>query len=54
MDNVQVLVILILIRLIIPIGILVTIGEWERHREANYRLRDEYLKAPIFQTSVPR
>jgi hypothetical protein len=52
MDNVQVLVILILIRLIIPIGILVTIGEWERHREANYRLHDEHLKASILQSSA--
>jgi hypothetical protein len=32
MDNIQVLLTLILIRLIVPIGILILIGEWERTR----------------------
>jgi hypothetical protein len=53
MDNIQVLLALILIRLIIPTGILITIGEWERNRETNYRLRNEHLKDSVLQSSVP-
>jgi cytochrome oxidase assembly protein ShyY1 len=53
MDNIQVFLILILIRLIIPTGILITIGEWQRHREANDRLRNEHMKDSILQSSVP-
>jgi hypothetical protein len=41
MDDVQVLLTLALIRLVIPFGILILIGEWNRQREANYRLRNE-------------
>jgi hypothetical protein len=51
MDNIQVLLTLILIRLIVPIGILILIGEWERTREAN--LRNEHLKDSILQSSIP-
>jgi hypothetical protein len=53
MDNIQVFLILILIRLIIPFGILITIGEWDRQQEANDRLRNEHLKDSILQSSVP-
>jgi hypothetical protein len=53
MDNIQVFLTLILIRLIIPFGILFLIGEWDRHREANYRLRNEHLQDFIIQSSVP-
>jgi hypothetical protein len=51
MDNAQVLLTLILIRLIIPVGILIMLGEWERIREAN--LRNEHLKDSILPSSVP-
>ena len=51
MDNIQVLLTLILIRLIIPIGILILIGEWERTRDAN--LRNEHLKDSILPSAIP-
>ena len=53
MDNIQVFLTLILIRLIIPFGILLLLGEWVRQREANYRLRNEHLTDSILQSSVP-
>ena len=53
MDNIQVFLILILIRLIIPFGILITIGEWNRQYEVNDRLRNEHLKDSILQSCVP-
>lgn len=53
MDNIQVFLTLILIRLIIPFGILILIGEWDRLREADYRLRNEHLQDSILQSSVP-
>jgi len=51
MDNIQVLLTLILIRLIVPIGILIMIGEWECTREAN--LRNEHLKDSILPSAIP-
>jgi hypothetical protein len=45
MDNIQVLLTLILIRLIIPIGILIMLGEWE--------LRNEHLKDSILPSAIP-
>jgi hypothetical protein len=53
MDNIQVFVTLMLIRLIIPFGILITLGEWERQRAANYRVRNEHRMDSILQSSVP-
>jgi hypothetical protein len=53
MDNIQVFLILILIRLIIPLGILITIGEWNRQHEANDRLRNQHPKDSILQSSIP-
>jgi hypothetical protein len=52
MVNIQVLLALILIRLFIPIGLLIAIGEWEHHREANYRLHSEDIEASILQSSI--
>jgi len=49
MDNIQVFLTLILIRLIIPFGILLLLGEWARYREAYYRFRNEYLADSILQ-----
>jgi hypothetical protein len=51
MDNIQVLLTLILVRLIVPIGILIVIGEWESTREAN--LRNEHLKDSSLLGSIP-
>lgn len=53
MDNIQVFLTLVLIRLLIPSGILIVIGEWNRQREANYRLRNERLTDSILQSSGP-
>jgi hypothetical protein len=50
MDNIQVLLTLILIRLIVPIGILIMIGEWECTREA--KLRNEHFKDSILPSSI--
>jgi hypothetical protein len=52
MDNIQVLLTLVLIRLVIPFGILILIGEWNRQREADYRYRNERLTDSILQSSV--
>ena len=32
-------VVILLIRIILPVGLLFTVGEWVRRREANYWLR---------------
>jgi hypothetical protein len=53
MDNIQVFLTLILLRLVIPVGILITLGEWERQREANYRSHNEHLTDSFLQSSVP-
>ena len=37
--NVLMISILLLIRVAVPVGILLTIGEWVRRREKNYWLR---------------
>lgn len=34
-----VLTVLLLIRVILPLGVLIALGEWIRRREANYWLR---------------
>ena len=52
MDNIQVFLALILIRLIIPSGLLILIGEWNRHSEAQYRLRNEQSTNVILQRSL--
>jgi hypothetical protein len=53
MDNIQVFLILILIRLIIPFWILLSIGEWNRHRVTQYRFRNEHRADSILQSSPP-
>jgi hypothetical protein len=53
MDNIQVLLTLVLIRLVAPFGILILIGERNRQREAHDSLRNEHLKDSILQSSVP-
>jgi hypothetical protein len=53
MDNIQVLLTLVLIRLVIPCGILIVIGEWNHQREANDSLRNEHRTDSILQSSIP-
>ena len=53
MDNIQILLTLVLIRLVIPLGILILIGEWNRQREANDSLQNERLTDSILRRSVP-
>lgn len=55
MDNLQVFTALslILIRLIIPVGILLLIGEWNRRREAKSLLRNEPRTGFTYQSFVP-
>ena len=52
MDNPQVFLTVILIRLMIPFGILLLIGEWNRHREGYDRFRNEHRTDSILQSSV--
>jgi hypothetical protein len=52
MDNIQVFITLILIRLIIPVGILLLMGEWNRYREARNGLRNQAPMDFTLQSSL--